>query len=434
MKIKDIETNIKLLMRQWVEARQSQSPINKIRYAGPVLGPDEYEAMMTAIFDDWWSGGQHTIKAEKKLANISDRKYAVLTNSGSSANLVLLEAMKDRYFKDGDRILTLACGFSTTVSPIIKAGLTPVFVDIDLNTLNINPQAIVRAVKDLGIKGVFLPHTLGYKNDIEAIADIAKFSGLKVMYDACDAYGTVYQRKPIQHYGEAASLSFYVAHLITMGEGGAVVTDDSELYKAMRSIRSWGRYCSADTCCVRSIDPSAFCPTVRLTKDSPIPDDYPIGYIYEWLGYNVKPLELQSAVLSVQMDRIKEFSKVRVENYKRLQAYFEKSRMKFKLWDIDEDVSPFVYPVLIPDDAPFSRSEFVEYLKKNRVETRVIFGGNLTRHPAYYKNKNSYIVHGDLDNSNLIMEYGLTFGVSHVNDMATTDKMIDIIDTFLKRF
>jgi CDP-6-deoxy-D-xylo-4-hexulose-3-dehydrase len=201
----------------------------------------------------------------------------------------------------------------------------------------------------------------------------------------------------------------------------------------MKGLRNWGKYCASENCCIRSLDPSAFCPTTRLTLDSPIPNDYPVNYIYEWIGYNLKPLDLQSAMLSSQLDMLPEYNRRRRRNYELLFEYFERSKFSFKIWKLDGDVSPFSFPLIIPDNAPFIRKHLVDHLKRNKVETRVIFGGNLMRHPAYYK-ESLCVAHGNLNNSNIIMERGLMLGVSHINDEKTTQKMIDIINSFLTKF
>jgi len=427
--LKELESVIRMLMRTWAE-KKAQEPIGKIRYSGPAFGPEEYDAMMSAVFDGWWSGGKHTLRAERKLAQISNRNHALLVNSGSSANLILMEAVRNLYLKPNDKVLTLACGFPTTVNAIIKSGLVPVLVDINLETLNLDPQLLMDLGKE--IKGVFLPHTLGFKNDIDALLDISRKNNLITMFDACDAYGTVYKNNPITHYGKAATLSFYVAHGISCGEGGAVVTNDEDLARVMKGMRNWGKYCSSDNCCIRSEDPSAFCSNTRLTLDSPIPNDYPVNYIYEWMGYNLKLLELQSAMLSCQIDKLDKFNQIRRNNYRLLYDYFKQSKFKFRVWNMDEDTVPFSFPLIVPKDAPFIRKHFIDYLKRNKVESRVIFAGNLMRHPAYYKEK-ICIQHGSLANSDLIMDQGLMLGVSQVNDEKTTLSMIDIIDNFLGR-
>lgn len=435
MTSKNLETQIKSLIREWAREKSIQEKsLGKIRYSGPAFGPDEYEAMMDAVFNNWWSGGKYTIIAERKLAEISGRKYAILVNSGSSANLLLMQALKHLYLKKNDKVLTLACGFPTTINPIIQSNLMPVLCDLDLDTLNIDPLTFEKSIKELDIKCAFLPHTLGYKNDIDTLLKIAHNNNVLMAFDACDAYGTIYNNKPIQHYGIAATFSFYAAHHISMGEGGAIVTDDKNLCQTIKGLRNWGKYCSSEECCIRSIDPSVFCPNDKLTKNAPIPEDYPNGYVYEWIGYNLKPLELQSAILTKQINHLPEFNEIRKQNYKILFDYFKGLKFNFKLWPIDEDVSPFVFPVLIPANAPFTRKDIVRYLKINKIESRVLFAGNITRHPAYYKNPENFIVYGSLKNSDKIMEQVLLLGISHINDNETIRKINTVLDTFFGRF
>ena len=322
----DIEKQIKILLGEWVKSKSSEQ-LDKVRYAGPVLGVDEYDNMLDAIFNDWWSGGKYTLDAELKLAKISLRNHGLLANSGSAANLLLMSAAKELYFKDGDKILTLSCGFPTTVNPIIQNRLVPVFVDISLDDLNLSPSLLEEAIKkDKDIKGVFVAHTLGFKSQINELLDIARKYNVIVFFDNCDSYGTKYNGKPIQSYGKAATYSFYVAHHVTMGEGGAITTNDSDLFMTMRGMRNWGKFCGAQTCCIRSSDPTLFCPTAKLTKNSELPKDYMVNYQFEWLGYNLKPLDLQAAILIKQLDRIEEFDIIRKENYNTLHDYFSNSK------------------------------------------------------------------------------------------------------------
>ena len=311
MNKKDVEKQIKVLFEYWYDEKEKEDGIEKVRYAGPKLGKEEYLHMMDAIFDDWWSAGKYTYEAEKKLAQISDRNFGLLTNSGSSANLLLMAAAKELYFKDNDKILTLSCGFPTTVNPIIQNGLRPLFVDIDIETLGLSPSLFEEVLEKEDVKGVFIAHTLGFKGDIDSILDIARTKNIPVFFDACDAYGTKYKGLPIQSYGKAATFSFYVAHHITMGEGGGIVTNDENMQLAMRGFRNWGRYCSSPNCCIRSVNPNVFCPKSRLSSCAELPLDHPVNYQYEWLGYNLKPLELQSAILLSQMDKIDNFNRIR---------------------------------------------------------------------------------------------------------------------------
>ena len=430
----ELENQIQALFKLWIKEKDKQE-VNKVRYAGPVLGEKEYENILDSIFSDWWSGGKYTVDAELKLAKLSDRNFGLLTNSGSSANLVLMSGAKELYFKDDDKILTLSCGFPTTVNPIITNRLKPLFVDINLDDLSLDPQLFEDVVKkDNKVKGVFIAHTLGYKGPINEILNIARKYNIKVFFDCCDAYGTMYNGRPIQSYGKASTYSFYVAHHITMGEGGGITTNDHDLHLTMRGFRNWGRYCASTNCCIRSSRPDLFCPTSRLSKDCQIPDDYIVNYTYEWLGYNLKPLELQAAMLIAQLDRLKEFDSIRKQNYSNLYNYFSSLDVNFKLWEIDSDVSPFSFPILLPPDVLFTRKHLIDHMARAGIETRLLFGGNLTKHPSYVNNSKYWESYGTHHNSDNIMNNFIMFGVSQVNKPHHIEKIKEEMSKFLKQW
>ena len=429
----ELEYKIKELMSEWVILNNSHH-INKIRYAGPKLDVEEYNAMMDAIFNDWWSGGKYTIKTEQLLSEISDRNKSLLVNSGSSANLLLMAAAKELYFKDGDKILTLSCAFPTTVNPIIQNRLKPVFVDIDLNTLGLSPETLETALKnDNNIKGVFVANTLGFKSPINEILDVARKYNTQVFFDDCDAYGTKYKNRPIQAYGKASTLSFYVAHHATMGEGGGIVTNDDDLYIVMRGLRNWGKHCESDKCCIRSEDPESFCPTFKYSKNTSLPHDYMVKYQFEWLGYNLKPLDLQSAILYEQLKKMDTFTQIRKDNYKKLFDYF-KNIPYFIHWEIDDDISPFSFPLLINEKSPFIRKHLMDHFTRNKVECRVLFGGNLMKHPAYENKKEYWESIGDHKNTDLILNNFLMLGVSQILTNENIDKIIEVTDKFIKQW
>jgi len=344
-----------------------------------------------------------------------------------------MSAAKELYFEDGDKILTLSCGFPTTVNPIITNRLIPVFVDIDLDDLNLSPEKLEYALKkDKKIKGVFVAHTLGFKSKIREILDIARKYDCHVFFDCCDAYGTKYEGLPIQSYGKASSFSFYVAHHITMGEGGGLVTNDHDFFMTMRGMRNWGRYCANPQCCMRASRPELFCPKTKLTKDCEVPDDYIVNYQYEWLGYNLKPLDLQAAILTKQLDRIPEFDEARRKNYNKLYDYFQTLDYGIRTWKIDDEVSPFAFPILLPENLKFKRKNLQDFLTRNKVETRLLFGGNLMKHPAYVKNKKYWESIGDHKNADNIMHNFLMLGVSQVNNEEHIDRVIETLDNFWK--
>jgi len=430
MNIKDIETQIKILFNYWYEQKNKQK-LDKVRYAGPVLGKEEYSGMLDAIFDGWWSGGKFTLEAEDKMAKISDRNHGLFVNSGSSADLILMSAAKELYFKDGDKILTLACGFPTTVNPIIQNRLVPVFVDIDTKDLSLNPDLLQEVLKnDPKIKGVFFAHTLGFVGDIDRILNIAREHNVQVFFDCCDAYSSTYNGKPVQAYGKGATFSFYPAHHCTSGEGGGIVTNDPEFFTVMRSFRSWGRWCASSSCCIRSVKPELFCPTQKLSKCSELPEDYAVNYTYEFLGYNLKPLELQAKILFHQLDRLDEFHNIRVKNYNRFYKYFQNKHIPdLKLWELTENVSPFSFPILLPDN--INRKHLMGHLARRGIETRLLFGGNLIKQPAYFKKKEYWETYGSLENSDKIMNKFIMLGVSQVNEDHHIDKVIQEIDNFI---
>lgn len=431
----DLEKQIKILMQYWVEKKHKEDTLEKVRYAGPQLGKEEYVSMMDAIFNDWWSGGKYTYGAETKLSQISKRNHGLLTNSGSSANLLLMSAAKECYFKDGDSILTLSCGFPTTVNPIIQNGLRPLFVDIDLNTLNLSPELFEEVINKRDVKGVFIAHTLGFKCNIDRILDIARTKNIPVFFDTCDAYGTKYKGEPIQSYGKASTFSFYVAHHVTMGEGGGVVTNDHNLHLTMRGFRSWGRYCASSDCCIRSVNPNLFCPKTKLTPDCELPDDYMVNYQYEWLGYNLKPLEIQSAILYNQLDKLEQFNEVRRKHYRKLYSYFNTVEPDIKTWEIDEETSPFAFPLLLSENSNFKRKHLMDHLQKDKIECRLLFGGNLMKHPAYVKKKHLFDVYGDTHrNSDTLLERFVMLGVSQINTDDHMDRVIRSLDNFFKRW
>jgi dTDP-4-amino-4,6-dideoxygalactose transaminase len=427
----DLEEQILDLMGEWADSVANDRP-EKVRYSGPMFGRAEYQALLRAVFDGWWSAGKHTIEAERKLAHLSERSHGLLANSGSSANLLLMSAAKHVYgWPDGSRILTLACGFPTTVNPIIQNRMVPVFADIDLDGLDLTPAVAADALDQCpDVRAIFVAHTLGFPCDVDGLADLARSRGIEAFFDCCDAYGSTWSGRPVPAYGKAATFSFYVAHHATMGEGGGIVTNDPELHIAIRSMRNWGRYCAAAECCIRAERPDLFCPPARLTRNSTLPEDYAVNYQYEYLGYNLKPLDLQAAMLVPQLDRLPEFNEARIGNYEKLLARIDSPHLR--TWPLREGISPFAFPILIDERAPFKRKHIVDHLTRDHIETRLLFGGNLARHPAYLKEK--IVSVGSLSNSDAIMHRFFMVGCAPVVSDADIDRMTSSIERFLAQW
>ena len=435
MNKKQIENSIRGLLSLWVQERNKEiKQQKKVRYAGPCLDAMDYDSLLSALFNDWWSGGKFTLEAEQKLSRLGHRNHSLLCNSGSSANLLLISAAKELYFKDGDKILTLACGFPTTVNPIIQNKLDPYFADINLSDLSVSVDLFKCACKE-GIKGAFIPHTLGFYGNINEILDIARKYKVHVFFDCCDAYGTYYNELPIQSFGKAVTYSFYVAHHVTCGEGGGISCNDHNLFHTMRGMRNWGRYCASDDCCIRSMHPESFCPTAKLTKDSLLPDDYMVNYTYEWIGYNLKMLDLQAAMLTSQLDKLEDFNTIRRTNYENLYYNINWEGYNIKVWDLQDGVSPFAFPLILPDNKKYERKHLIDHLRQNNIECRLMFGGNLARHPAYIKKFNFTNENVNLlPNSNKICKDGLMLGVAPVNSESHINNIIANLDDFFEKW
>jgi CDP-6-deoxy-D-xylo-4-hexulose-3-dehydrase len=375
------------------------------RYAGAVYDKEELLGMISAMLDGWWSGGEYTSEFEKKFAGFIGTKHAMTCNSGSSANLLAVSALE---IEKGSEVITPATTFPTTLNPIIQCGLKPVFVDVELNTYNINVDLIKKAITDK-VKMVAVPHTLGNPCDMDAIIEICKEHDLKLIDDACDALGSKYDNKYVSTYGDLGTFSFYPAHHMTTGEGGMVVTDDDELAEKVRGYRDWGRMCNCDPCLeVSRKDEGYLCPKRLNFKIGDTP--YDRRYAYGYIGYNLKITEIQAAMGLAQLKKLEKFTSIRRSNFKILYSYL-KDCQNFILPETYEKADPcwFSFPITVKDGAPFSRREVIQYLEKNGIQTRPLFAGNILRHPAY-SNIDHRVV-GSLTNSDKIMKDSFFVGV-----------------------
>jgi CDP-6-deoxy-D-xylo-4-hexulose-3-dehydrase len=383
--------------------------MSAVPYAGRVFDASEMISLTDAALDFWLTTGRFARVFEDRMARFLGVKNCLLTNSGSSANLLAVCALtspllKQRRINPGDEVITTACGFPTTLNPILQNQLVPVFVDIALGTYNADVAMIKKAFSKK-TKAIFLPHTLGNPCEIEKIAAFARKNGLWLIEDNCDALGSLYNGKYTGTYGDMATLSFYPAHHITMGEGGAVLTSNPLLNKIIISLRDWGRDCW----CEPGIDNS--CGKRFSWKSKKLPFGYDHKYIYSHVGYNLKATDLQAAIGCAQMKKLPQFIKMRQRNFKFLLQHLKPYERYLLMPRSPARAEPswFGFPILVKKNKDFSRRDIVGFLEKNKIATRMLFGGNLLRQPAY-ENIRCRIA-SDLKNTDLVMEHLFWIGV-----------------------
>ena len=385
---KELRSKISDLVRQLYQVKFSPHSFvageTPVRYAGRVFDEKELQTLVDSSLDFWLTSGRFSEEFEAELADYFDLEYSFLVNSGSSANLVAFSALtsplldEERRLKPGDEVISVAAGFPTTLNPVIQNGMVPVFVDVEIGTYNINPEELKKAIGPK-TRAIFLAHTLGNPYDLEVVMDLVNEHDLWLVEDCCDALGSTYKGRMVGTFGNIATCSFYPAHHITMGEGGAVVTDDDTLARAVRSIRDWGRdcYCAGgenNTCGKRFSG-----------QDGTLPKGYDHKYVYSHIGYNLKVTDMQAAIGVEQLKKIDGFIERRKENFKLWYDGFSQWEKSFILpYAIDHaDPAWFAFPVTLRDDAGFTRTELTTFLSQHKVETRNLFGGNLLRQPAY---------------------------------------------------
>ncbi len=380
-----------------------------IPYAGRVYNERELVSLIDASLDFWLTPGRYAKKFEEGLANFIGVRYCLLTNSGSSANLLAVTALTSpkigsRRLRPGDEVITTACGFPTTLNPIIQNNLTPVFIDVEPGTYNIKADQIERAVSKR-TKAIFTAHTLGNPANIDKIRKLTKKYNLWWIEDNCDSLGSKYRGKYTGSFGDISTCSFYPPHHITMGEGGAVLTDNQLLKRIVLSLRDWGRDCwcgsGQDNTCKKRF----------AQKFGSLPFGYDHKYVYSHIGYNLNVTDMQAAIGCAQLKKLPYFIKARKKNFSFLYGVFGKYRDYLSLPGTERYADPswFGFPVLIKEDAPFKRSEIVRYLEDNKIATRMLFGGNLLRQPAYKGIR--YRLSGDLIHTDAIMNNLFWVGV-----------------------
>lgn len=392
-------------VKEFYQARKSQEKFipgqTRIDYAGRIYDEKEMINLVDASLDFWLTVGRYAKQFEEEFAKFLGLKYCLLTNSGSSANLLAVSALTspklgEKRLKPGDEVITTACGFPTTLNPILQNNLIPVFIDIGLGDYNIQAERIEKAISKK-TKAIFVAHTLGNPVNLEKILKIAKKYKLWLIEDNCDSLGSKYNRKYTGTFGDIATCSFFPAHHITMGEGGAVLTNNPLLKKIIASFRDWGRDCwcepGQDNTCKKRFG-------WQLGK---LPFGYDHKYIYSHIGYNLKITDMQAAIGVAQLKKLPLFIKIRRENFVSLCKFFKKYEKYFTLPLVEKKSEPcwFGFPLLVKLSAPFKRADIVNFLEENKIATRMLFGGNLTKQPAYENTK--YKIFGSLKNTDLVM-------------------------------
>ncbi|MBU3101627.1 MULTISPECIES: lipopolysaccharide biosynthesis protein RfbH [Clostridium] len=404
----------------------------KVNYAGRVYDENEMVAVVDSVLDFWLTLG---VKGREFCNNFSRYlgvKYCIVTNSGSSANLIAVSVLCSKTIKNpmrpGDEIITTAMTFPTTLNPIIQNGLIPVFVDIEEDTYNIDASKIEAAITDK-TRAIVFAHTLGNPAEMDKIMDIAKGHNLYVVEDTCDALDSSYDGKLCGTFGDFSTNSFYAAHHITMGEGGAICTNSNDLYKAALSIRDWGRACFCQT---GEASGKGACGHRFDYKFDGLPDGYDHKYVYNNIGYNLKPLDIQCAMGIEQLKKLPEFTKIRKNNFKTLYECFKKYEDVFILPRSlpKADPSWFAIPITIRAGVWFSKKDFVTYLESKLIETRMLFAGNILKQPGY-KDIN-HRISGNLKYTEGVLERTFFLGVYPGITKEKLEYMIKSIDNFFE--
>ncbi len=408
-----LRKKISELIAQYAELNDSVRPFiageTAVPVSGKVIGAHELQLMTEATLDGWLTTGRFNEAFEKKLKSILGVKHVLTTNSGSSANLLALSALTaqelgERALQVGDEVITVAAGFPTTVNPIIQNGLTPVFVDVSLPDYNIDVTQLENAISEK-TKAIMLAHTLGNPYNLQVIKRIVEQYQLWLIEDCCDALGSTYAGQVVGTFGDIATLSFYPAHHITMGEGGAVYTNYGKLKRILESFRDWGRDCfcapGKDNTCGKRFD----------WQLGQLPRGYDHKYIYSNAGYNLKITDMQAACGLAQLDRLEIFIAQRKENFSFLKNALSRCEDHLILPEATPNSDPawFGFPLTLRDTSSYSRTDLLRFLDARKIGSRLLFAGNITRQP--YFSKQHYRIVNSLRNTDVIMRETFWIGL-----------------------
>jgi CDP-4-dehydro-6-deoxyglucose reductase, E1 len=399
-----------------------------VQYAGRVFDSDELLHLVDSSLDFWLTSGRYARRLERELARFVGVRHAILCNSGSSANLLALSALTspklgERRLSPGDEVITVAAGFPTTVSPIVLAQLVPVFVDVELGTYNVDVSQLEEAIGPK-TRAIMIAHTLGNPFDLDRVTKLARDKGLWLIEDNCDALGSTYHGQMTGTFGDLATLSFYPAHHITTGEGGAVLTARPELKTLVESFRDWGRDCWCEP------GEDGTCGKRFGWQLGSLPHGYDHKYIFSHVGYNLKLTDMQAAVGVAQLTKLPSFVEARRRNWRAIRDELSRYEEHLILPEAtpDSDPSWFGFIITVREDAPFTRDDLVHHLEGRRIMTRLLFGGNLTRQPAYQDVPHRIV--GKLPNSDIVMNRAFWIGVYP----GLTEAMLEYVLTALADF
>jgi len=411
-----LRNQISELVQQYADIAYAPQPFvpgqTAVPVSGKVIGAKELQLMVDASLDGWLTTGRFNAMFEKRLAEFLGVKYLITVNSGSSANLVAFSTLTstklgDRAIKQGDEVIGVAAGFPTTVNPILQFGAVPVLVDVDLATHNIDASKIEAAITPK-TKAIMLAHSLGNPFNLDVVTALCKKHNLWLVEDCCDALGATYNGQLVGTFGDIATLSFYPAHHITMGEGGAVFTNNAELKLIAESFRDWGRDCycppGKDNTCDKR-----FCWT-KKELGGDLPDGYDHKYTYSHLGYNLKITDMQAACALAQMDRLEEFISKRRANFSYLKNRLASVEQFLHLPETTPNSEPswFGFPLVLKESSGVKRTDLINFLEQNKIGTRLLFAGNLTKQP--YMAGRKFRISGDLTNTDIVMNQTFWLG------------------------
>ena len=431
-----LRNEIAELVKEYAAIEQASAPFvpgqTVVPPSGKLLDHEEMQSMVDASLDAWLTTGRFNEAFEKALAEFLGVKFLITVNSGSSANLVAFSTLtspklKERAIKKGDEVIGVAAGFPTTVNPVVQFGAIPVFVDVDLSTHNIDVSLIEKAITPK-TKAIMLAHTLGNPFNLKVIREICDKHKLWLIEDCCDALGSTFEGKLVGTWGDIATLSFYPAHHITMGEGGAVFTKNSKLKRIAESFRDWGRDCYCPPGCDNT------CGTRFDRQLGDMPQGYDHKYIYSHIGYNLKITDMQAACGLAQLKKLPEFIAKRKQNFTYLK---EKLAHLSHVLSVAQptpgsDPSWFGFPITLKEGCGVKRVDLLRYLDANKIGSRLLFAGNLTRQP-YFKEV-EYRVVGDLTNTDITMNQTFWLGVQPALDEAHLDYVADVMTSYFKLY